>query len=71
MKLVPVLERNDILRDTSNQALLATDKTALNEHKEKRRLMSSIYRHEKEIESLKEELKLLKDKFEAFLLSKV
>jgi hypothetical protein len=58
--IVPVLETKDLVRDTHNKALLATNHAQLTEHRQKKQLLSKLIRQSDEIDVLKHELKEIK-----------
>lgn len=60
-KIVKIIDRQDLVRDTRNKAVLAADRSKLNEHREKLRLMRKLLNQGEELEKLKEDVAEIKE----------
>ena len=55
-KLLPVLDNKDLVRDTQSKALLATNKTLLEEHRQKKQFLTKIMKQSEELENMKKDI---------------
>ncbi len=62
-----VIDAPGLLRDPHSKALINTDVSALNEHRKKKRIMSSILNNSKELESRVDELSSKMNNIESLL----
>lgn len=62
-----VIDAPGLLRDPHSKALINTDVSALNEHRKKKRIMSSILNNSKELESRVDELSSKMNNIESML----
>lgn len=62
-----VIDAPGLLRDPHSKALINTDVSALNEHRKKKKIMSSILNNSKELESRVDELSSKMNNIESLL----
>lgn len=62
-----VIDAPGLLRDPHSKALINTDVSALNEHRKKKRIMSSILNNSKELETRVDELSSRMSNIESML----
>ena len=55
-KLLPVIDNKDLVRDTQSKALLATNKTLLDEHRQKKQFFIKMVKQAEEIDLMKKDL---------------
>lgn len=55
-KLLPVIDNKDLVRDTQSKALLATNKSLLEEHRQKKQFLSRLLKQTEEIEDMKKDI---------------
>lgn len=65
-KLIPVIDNKDLVRDTRSKALLATNKSLLEEHRQKKNFLTKVLKQTEEIEDMKKDINEIK-----FLLHKL
>lgn len=69
-KIVPIIDNKDLVRDTQSKAILATNKTLLEEHRKKKQFLTKMVKQAEELDNLKKDMveiksllyKLVKDK---------
>lgn len=59
-KILPVIDNKDLVRDTQSKALLATNKTLLEEHRQKKQFLQKLLRQSEEIEDMKRDISDIK-----------
>lgn len=65
-KFLPVIDNKDLVRDTRSKALLATNKSQLEEHRQKKNFLTKMLKQSEEIEDMKKDINEIK-----FLLHKL
>lgn len=65
-KFLPVIDNKDLVRDTRSKALLATNKSLLEEHRQKKNFLTKMLKQSEEIEDMKKDINEIK-----FLLHKL
>jgi K+/H+ antiporter YhaU regulatory subunit KhtT len=69
-KFLPVIDNKDLVRDTRSKALLATNKAKLEEHRQKKQLLSKMVNQTQEIENMKNDIKEIKDLLHTLIKNK-
>lgn len=59
-KILPVIDNKDLVRDTQSKALLATNRTLLEEHRQKKQFLQKLLRQSEEIEGMKKDITEIK-----------
>ena len=59
-KLIPVIDNKNLVRDTQNKALLATNSKMLEEHRQKKAFLKKVYEQSNEIDSMKRDIQDIK-----------
>ena len=59
-KILPVIDNKNLVRDVQSKALLSTNKSLLEEHRQKKAFLKSLYEQNMEVHKLKEEMSEIK-----------
>ncbi len=60
-KRMKIIDRQDLVRDTRTKAVLATDRSKLEEHRQKLTLMRRLLNQGEEMDKLKEDVAEIKE----------
>lgn len=69
-RIVPVLDDRNLVRDTQTKALLATNRTMLEEHRQKKKFLSNLANQSEEIERLRSDMDEIKALLRALVQDK-
>lgn len=59
--MMKIIDRQDLVRDTRTKAVLASDKSKLDEHRQKLHLMRKLLNQGEELDRLKEDVAEIKE----------